>query len=212
MKIVGVARTVHYRTDPGDKPMPIVFLPSEQSSQGFMTFVARVHGRTEAYLALCRDAIQSVDRQVPVFNAMTLDERLAEDLARPRFYTTAVLFFGGFALLLAVIGVYGVASYSIVQRTHELGVRIAIGASAKRMRWMLLRQSLSPVAVGMAAGVAGAFALGRYFEHMLDAAGNVDGITCAAAAGLLAVVAAAAVWPATQRILKLDPMQVLRAE
>jgi putative ABC transport system permease protein len=108
--------------------------------------------------------------------------------------------------------VYGVASYSIVQRTHELGVRIAIGASAERMRWMLLRQSLLPVAVGTAAGIAGAFGLGQFLQHLMDAAQRVDAAACGFAAIVLAIVAAVAVWSATQRILRLDPMQVLRAE
>jgi putative ABC transport system permease protein len=210
--IVGIARTVHYFTSPDEKPYPTMFQPSEQWSLPFMTFVAKVHGKTEAYLPVCRDAIRSVDRQVPVFSVKTLDERLGDNLARPRFYTTTVLFLGGLALLLAVIGVYGIASYSILQRTHELGVRIAIGASAERMRFLLLRQSLLPVAIGAAAGIAGAFGLGRFMEHLMDTAQRVDGVTCGVAAALLLLVAAVAVWSATQRILRLDPMQVLRAE
>ena len=212
LTIIGITRTVRYFTDPDEKPMAQIFLLPGQFTPMTMTFVARVHGKTEAYLPVCRDAIQSVDRQAPVFNIKTLDERLAGDLARPRFYTTAVLFFGAFAMLLAIIGVYGVASYSISQRTHELGVRIAIGASAERMRWMLLRQSLLPVGIGMAAGVAGAVGLGQFLQHMMDAAQRMDAATCAIAAILLAAVAAVAVWAATQRILRLDPMQVLRAE
>jgi predicted permease len=210
--IVGIAHTVHYHPDPEDKPLPIVFQAFDQSPFPFMTLVARVRGKTEAYLPIARDAVQSVDRQVPVFDVKTLDDRLAASLARPRFYTTAVMFFGVFGLLLAVIGVYGVASYSIIQRTHELGVRIAIGASAERMRWMLLRQSLLPVAIGMVAGVAGAFGLGQFLQHLMDTAQHVDGLTCAVAAVVLAAIATVAVWSATQRILRLDPMQILRAE
>jgi predicted permease len=209
--IVGIARSVYY-AGPERGVGPQLFLAADRRAPSFMTFAARVRGRTIAYLPVCRDAIQGVDRQVPVFDAKTLDDRLAEALAQPRFYTTAVMFFGAFGLLLAVIGVYGMASYSIIQRTHELGVRIAIGASAQRMRWMLLLESLLPVAIGLAAGVAGAFALGRFLGHLMDSAQRVDGLTCAVAAVVLAVIAAVAVWSATQRILRLDPMQVLRAE
>jgi ABC-type antimicrobial peptide transport system permease subunit len=171
-----------------------------------------VHGKTEAYLPIARAAIQSVDHQVPVFNVKTLDERLRENLAQARFYTTAVVFFGGFGLLLAIIGIYGVASYSIIQRTHELGVRIAIGASAERMRLLLLRQSLLPVAIGSAVGVAGAFGLGRFIQHLMDTAPRVDGLTCGVSAALVVLIASVAVWSATQRILRLDPSEVLRAE
>jgi putative ABC transport system permease protein len=209
--IVGISGNVRYN-GPQSPVGPQLILAAERRPPSSITFAARVHGQTEAYLPVCRDAIQSVDREVPVFNVKTLDDRLAGALARPRFYTTAVMFFGGFALLLAIIGVYGVASYSIIQRTHELGVRIAIGASAERMRFLLLRQSLLPVAVGAVAGIAGTFGVGRFIEHLLDTAQSVDVLTCAIAAAALAAIASVAVWSATQRILRLDPMQVLRAE
>jgi ABC-type antimicrobial peptide transport system permease subunit len=91
-------------------------------------------------------------------------------------------------------------------------VRIAIGASAQRMRWMLLRQTLLPVAIGMAAGVAGAFGLGQFLQHLMDTAQGVDGLTCSITAAVLAAIVTLAFWSATQRILRLDPMQVLRAE
>ena len=98
--IVGVIRNV-LALGPDSKPSAQVFL-AEQFGFGYITFVARVHGPAEPYLAVCRDAVQQVDRQVPVYDVKTLDQRLSDTLARPRFYTTAVLFFGGFALLLAV--------------------------------------------------------------------------------------------------------------
>jgi predicted permease len=210
--IVGIVQTVHYDAGPADKPMPILFLPPDQNPYPFMTLVAWVPGRTEAYLPIARDAIQSVDRQVPVFDVKTLDQRLADNLARPRFYTTTVLFFGVFALMLAIIGIYSVVSYSIVQRTHELGVRIAVGASAERMRFLLLRQSLLPVAIGALAGIAGALGMGQFIQHLMDTAQRLDGGTCGVAAAFLVVIASLAVWSATQRILRLDPLEVLRAE
>jgi ABC-type antimicrobial peptide transport system permease subunit len=177
-----------------------------------MTFVARVHGKPERYLPLCRDALQQVDPQLPVYGAMTLGQRLDQTLAKPRFYTTAVLFLGGLAVLLALIGVYGAASYSIFQRTHEIGVRIAVGASPGRLRLALLRQSMLPVAVGMTAGVAGAVALGRFLQYLMDAVEPLDVRTCALAALLLAVTATVAVWTATARVLRVDPMRALRAD
>jgi putative ABC transport system permease protein len=153
-----------------------------------------------------------VDPRVPVFRVSTLGAILTESLAKSRFYTTAVLFFGAFALLLAVIGIYGVASFSIAQRTHELGVRLAVGASSERLRTMLLRQSLLPVVAGMVLGVAGAMALGRMVEHLMDNADPIRVPLCAAAALLLAMTASLTVWTATRRIVRMDPMTVLRAE
>jgi putative ABC transport system permease protein len=189
-----------------------MFLPIEQSPPGFVTFVAHVHGAAAPYMAMCRDAVQQVDRQVPVYDVKTLDRRLSDMLSRPRFYTTAVLFLGGFALLLAVVGIYGAASYSIAQRTHEIGVRIAVGASPSGLRSMLLWQSMFPMALGAAAGVVGAAVLGRYLQHLIAGAEATGAATCAAAATALALTAALAVWTATRRIAAMDPTAALRAE
>jgi putative ABC transport system permease protein len=211
LRIVGVVRT-----PPPDnnsmKDLPIVYFPVSQSNTGFMTFVARVRGKPEPYLAISREAIQQVDRSVPVYDAQTLDKRFDDYLAKPRFYTTCIAFFGGFALLLAVIGIYGVASYSIAQRTKEIGVRIAVGASPGAVRGMLLRESLWPLALGMAAGVGGAIGLGHYLQHLMASAEPVGKWSCAAAAVLLISAAAVAVWRATARVVRIDPMTALRAE
>jgi len=207
-KIVGVVRTVRYG-GPVSAGRAQIYLTG---SPDFMTFVARVGVDAKVHLAICRDAIKSVDRSVAVFDVRTLDDRLAENLAKPRFYTTAILFLGGFALLLAVIGIYAVASYAVAQRTQEIGVRIAVGASAGKVRLLLLRQSLQPVAIGIAAGIAGALALSRYIQNLLPTADQVDLMTSLFSAGLLVVICGVAIWSATQRVIELDPITVLRAE
>jgi putative ABC transport system permease protein len=209
--IIGVVQSA-LAGGPSQKPNAEMFLPIAQSKPGFVTFVARVDGAVTPYLAICRDAVQQVDRQVPVYDVKTLDQRLSDTLARPRFYTTAVLFFGSFALLLAVVGVYGAASYSITQRTHEIGVRVAVGASTGGLRGMLLWQSLLPMACGAAAGIVGAAVLGRYLQHLIAGAEATGVLACAAAAAALAVTAALAVWTATRRIVRMDPTAALRAE
>jgi ABC-type antimicrobial peptide transport system permease subunit len=156
--------------------------------------------------------VQRTDRDVPVFDVKTLDQRLADTLARPRFYTTAILFLAGFALLLAVAGAYGVATYSIAQRTHEIGVRIAVGASPQRLRATLFRQSVLPVGAGMLAGVFGAAGLGRLLQHLIASAEPAGLWICAAAAFVLATSTAAAVWTATGRIVRMDATAALRVQ
>jgi ABC-type antimicrobial peptide transport system permease subunit len=176
------------------------------------TFVARVRGNAADSLAACRDAVQSVDREIPVYGVKTYQRRLDETLAVPRFRTTVFLFFGGFALLLAIAGIYGVSSYSITQRRREIGIRIAIGASAQGVRAMILRQALWPIGVGMLIGFGGAAWQGKVLEHLLPAAPPVDMAASAAAALVLAIVALVAIWTATQRVLELNPIEVLKSE
>jgi ABC-type antimicrobial peptide transport system permease subunit len=156
--------------------------------------------------------MQQVDGSIPVYDVKTLDQRLGDALARPRFYTTAILFLAGFALLLAIIGIYGVASYSVGQRTKEIGVRLAVGASTGVVRGMLLRESLWPLGVGMTAGVFGAIGLGRFLQSLMDSADPVSTWTCAAAAILLVFAGAVAVWRATARVVRVDPMRALRTD
>jgi putative ABC transport system permease protein len=212
LTIVGIVQTTALTTEPDSKPLAQVFMPAEQFQLGFVTFVARVDGPVTPYLAACRDAVQQVDPQVPVYDVKTLDARLRDTMVRPRFYTTAVLFFGGFALLLAVVGVYGAASYSITQRTHEIGVRVAVGASPGGLRSMLLWQSMLPMGCGVVAGIAAAAVLGRYLQHLIAGAEATGAGTCAVAAAALAITAALAVWTATRRIVRMDPTAALRAE
>jgi len=208
--VVGIAADVQMMVD--DRRRPLVFLPAQQQVPRTMMFVARVHGDPEAYLAPCRDAVQAVDREVALYNVVTLQNRLADVLARPRFYTTGVLFLSGFALLLAIIGIYGVASYSVAQRTHEIGVRLAVGARSSEVRWMILRQGFIPAAIGMAIGIGGAEWLGKFLAHLIDGAKSMDAPTCAMAAGGLALVAMISTWTATRRVARMDPVTILRSE
>ena len=210
MTIIGVVETALTR-GPDSKPIAQVFLPVEKLDLGFLTFVARVHGDPEPYLPAARAAIQQVDREVPVYDVKTLGARLNDLLVRPRFYTTATLFLAGFALLLAIVGIYGAASYAIAQRTHEIGVRIAVGATPRSVRGLLLRQSLLPMAIGSVAGVAAAALFGRYLEHLITGA-DATGSVVAGAAIALGAATALAVWMATGRIVRMDPASALRAE
>jgi putative ABC transport system permease protein len=212
--VVGVVRTTSLfgPVHPSNFPSRQVFLPMDQLRQPSATFVVRMRGRPEAYIPMLRDLVQQVDRGVPMFDVKTLGQRLDDNLAGPRFYTTAVLFFGGFALLLAVIGVYGVAAHSIAQRKHEIGVRVAVGAAPREVRLMLLRQSLAPVALGAIGGSAAALGLGRFLNHLIEGAQPLGGWTCAAAGVGMTAIVAAAVWSATRRVSRMDPMSALRAE
>ena len=161
-KIVGVVEKMEYETDPPTANSNQVFIPS--AAPGFSTFVARVDGRAEDRLAAIRDTIESVDPQVPVFGVKTMEQRLDEVFASPKFYRTAVWTFAGFALLLAVIGIYGMVSYSVVERTQEMGIRMALGRTPRQLRGMLLGHGLLMVAAGAIPGIAAAQFTGRFLE------------------------------------------------
>jgi putative ABC transport system permease protein len=212
-KIVGVVQAMDYlAADADDGNAYQVFIPADSPGSFFSTFVARVDGRAEDRVAIIRDTIRSVDPQVPLFGAKTMAQRLADALARPRFYSTAVLLFAGFALLLAVIGIYGIVSYAVVQRTHEMGVRLALGATPVRLRGALLRQGLLTVAAGAVPGVAGAMLSGRTLESLIDGAKSAGVMTPTLAAVFIAAIAAVSIWAATRRIAGLDIMGILRSE
>jgi ABC-type antimicrobial peptide transport system permease subunit len=171
-----------------------------------------VDGRTEDHLAAIREAIRSVDVAVPVFGVKTMDQRLADFFIRPRAYRTAVWMFAGFAVLLALIGIYGIVSHAVAERTQEMGVRMALGATPARIRGMLLTQSLLVVAAGAALGVVGASAVGRFLGSVISEAQPVGLATSMVLAFSLGASAAITIWAATRRIPGLDIMRLLRAE
>jgi ABC-type lipoprotein release transport system permease subunit len=125
-----------------------------------------------------------VDPQGPVFGVKTMEQRLDEVFANPKFYRTAVWTFAAIALLLAVIGIYGIVSYAVVERTQEMGVRMALGTTPSRLRSMLLRQGLLVVVAGAIPGIAGAQLTGRFLESLIAGAKPI-GLTTSAGLVLL---------------------------
>ncbi len=212
-KIVGVVRGMDYmRHDPNDANPSQVFIPSSTPGGFFSTFVARVDGRAEDRLAMIRDAIQSVDPQVPVFGVKTMEQRLDDALARPQFYRTAVLCFAAFALLLAAMGVYGTVSYTVAQRTHEMGVRMALGTTPARLRVSLMKQGLIPIVGGAIPGLAGAVLSSRLLASLVEGAKSVNASAYATSVFFIAFIAAMAIWMATRPVTRLEIMEILRTE
>ena len=211
-KIVGVVKGMEYETDPTLANSSQVFLPSATPGSFFSTFVARVDGNAEDHLAEVRDTIHSVDPQVPVFGARTMEQRLNEVFADPKFYHTAIWTFAGFALLLALIGIYGIVSYAVVQRTQEMGIRMALGRTPAQLRSMVLRQGLSMVVAGAIPGIAAAQLTGRVLESLIDGAKPIGSATSAGLILFLAAVASASIWSATRRIARYDIISILRSE
>ncbi len=211
-RIIGVVNGMEYETDPTLAHGNEVFIPSTNPGSFFSTFVVRVDGGAEERVAEVRDVIQSVDPQVPLFGVKTMKQRLDETFAGPKFYRTAVSFFAGFALLLAVIGIYGIVSYAVIQRTQELGIRMALGTTPGRLRAMLLRQGLLMVAASAIPGIAGAQLSGRLLETLIDGAKPIGLGMSAGLILLLALIASTSIWSASRRIARLDVTAILRSE
>jgi ABC-type antimicrobial peptide transport system permease subunit len=203
---------MEYETDPTMVNGNQVFIPSEAPGSFFSTFVVRVDGPAEDHLAAIRDTIESVDPQVPVFGAKTLEQRLDEVFAAPKFYRSAVWLFAAFALLLAVIGIYGIVSYAVVQRTQEMGIRMALGRTPVQLRGMLWRHGLLIVTAGAIPGIAVAQLTGRFLQTLIGGAKPVDMVVSASLLLFLALVASISIWSATRRIARLDIIAILRSE
>jgi putative ABC transport system permease protein len=159
-----------------------------------------------------RKQVLEVDSSLPVFQVMTMDQRLSESFAPRRFN---LLLLGSFALLalaLAALGVYGVMSYGAGQRTHEIGIRMALGAQGSDVLKMLMGQGMSLVALGVVLGLAGAFALTRVMASLLFGVTAKDPITFTAVGVLLATVAFVACYIPARRATKVDPLVALRYE
>jgi ABC-type antimicrobial peptide transport system permease subunit len=211
-KIIGVVRGMEFETDSSLANSNQVFVPAGSPGGPFSTFVARVDGRADDHLTAIREAVRSVDPYVPVFGVKTMEQRLADFFIRPRAYRTAVWMFAGFAVLLALIGIYGIVSHSVAERTQEMGLRMALGATPARVRGMLLAQSLLVIALGAVLGVVGASAVGRSLGSLIPEAMPVGLATSMALAISLSAAAAITIWSATRRIPALDIMRLLRAE
>ncbi|HYN86197.1 MAG TPA: ABC transporter permease [Pyrinomonadaceae bacterium] len=211
LHVVGVAGDVRERGL--DAPLaPTVYANSLQRPvHTNFSFVARGPLDSASLVAAMREELRALDRGVPA-TFRTLDEVLSASLDSRRFGLVLFVVFAGVALLLAVTGVYGVMSYTVAQRTHEIGVRMALGAQAKDVLRMVVGRGLRLALAGVALGLAGALVLTRLMETMLYGVSTTDPLTYASVAALLLAVACAACLVPARRAARVDPMLVLRCE
>jgi len=193
-------------------PVSQAFLPLTQDPARGMGVVVRAASDPLTLAVAVRSAISSVDRTVPVFNVNTLDKQLHEQTAPVRFETTLLGLFGALAMLLAAIGSYGIMRYSVAQRTHEIGVRMALGAKRTDVLKLVVGQGFRLALTGVGIGLVGAEALTRFLSGLLYGVKPTDPLTFVGVSLLLIVVALLACYIPACRGARVDPMVALRYE
>jgi putative ABC transport system permease protein len=196
--------------------MPYAQTPFSQMPVGFrflpMSFLARSSSDHDSLASAMRAEIMALDKDQPVTNIRTLEQLLANSISQPRFYLMLLAFFAAIALLLAAVGLYGVVSYTVRQRTHEIGVRMAFGAQAGDVLRLIIRYGMRLTVIGALIGMAGALALTRMMKTLLFDVSATDPLTFAGVSMLLVLVALLACYVPARRATKVDPMTALRAE
>jgi putative ABC transport system permease protein len=210
-EIVGVVGDVRY-FGAGDETRALVYVPAAQCTWGSWTVAVRTRGEPGSVVSALRGALAEIDPLVPMSELRTMDEVLAASVAPRRFAAVLLAGFAGLALLLALIGVYGVLSYEVAQRTREIGIRMALGSRRSDVLRLVVGEASSLVALGVLAGVAAALLLSRLLAPLLYETPARDPVTYAASAGLLALVALLAAWIPARRAAGGDPMVAMGGE
>jgi putative ABC transport system permease protein len=210
-EIVGVVNDVRMNSLQGD-PTLQAYLPLRQEASRSGAFVIRATGTATALGRSVEAAIHEIDPNLPLFNIETMDTIIDGSIGNERLTMVLLMGFAGLALLMAAIGVFGVTSYSVQQRTHEVGIRMALGALPSSVLGMILRQEMTACAIGIAAGVGGALWLGSLLESLLFGVNARDAVTIVAAALVLLLVTVVACVIPARRATRVDPVTALRPD
>ncbi len=208
-EIVGVVGDVH-ESGLDQEATAEVYAPYRQLPSAFMSVVTRSALDPTNLTNAIRREVQAIDKDQPILEARTMNERIAESIAARRFSMQLFAVFAGIALVLAVVGIYGVMSYTVARRTHEIGIRMALGAGRGDVLHMVVGQGMILAAVGISIGVIAAFALTRVISSMLYGVSATDPVTFVGVAMLLTIVALVACYIPARRATKVDPMVALR--
>jgi predicted permease len=213
MEIVGVCQDAkYYRLRENVEPTYYAFYEQKTDGMSEATFVVATRMESQVILPSLRDAVRSVDRNLPLLDVRTQDEQIEASLQHERIFANLTGGFGALALVLACIGIYGIMAYAISQRTNEIGIRMALGAQPERVLRMVLGEASAMAAIGVAAGLGAALALGRVIASLLYGLKANDPVTLLISATLLIAVALGASWIPARRAARVDPMRALRHE
>lgn len=210
-EIVGVVSDVRNRNLSSDLRVGY-FVPAAQVPFNQMTMMVRTTNDPHSLITAVQNEVHAMDKEVPVFSVKTMDEYISATVAAPRFNTTLLAIFAAVALVLTIVGLYGVMSYSVAQRTNEIGIRMALGAQTGDVLRLIVFQGFKLVLLGLGLGLAGAFALMSIISSLLFGVTWKDPLTFVIVAMVLALVALLACYIPARRATHLDPLNALRYE
>jgi putative ABC transport system permease protein len=191
---------------------PTYYLPASQAPLSDMTVLVRTTSDPTAIIPSLRQAVLAIDPNQPISNISTMDKILSDSIARPRLNMLLMGLFGALALILATVGIYGLLSYAVTQRTQEMGIRMALGAQVTDVLKLVLRQGMTLALIGEAIGLLGAFALTRVMQRLLFGVTPTDVSIFVAVVGVLTTTALLACYLPARRAAKVDPLVALRYE
>jgi putative ABC transport system permease protein len=210
-EIVGVVGNIRNQAL-NTPPQPGYYVPQAQVPFSQMTVVMKTTNDPRSVISAATKEVAAMDPDLPLFGVKTMREYMSASVATPRFSTTLLTIFAGVALVLTLVGLYGVMSYSVAQRTNEIGIRLALGAQSRDVLLMIVKQGSLLIVIGLTLGLAGAYALTRLIASLLFGVTAKDPMTFVAAAVLLALVALLACYIPAWRATKVDPLEALRYE
>ena len=212
LTIVGIGPTIRQGNPQALEPDAVVYVPHRMEAPGFMSILARSQVEAAALTMQVRQAVQALDPDLPVFGVQTMNQFLAQARWPYRVFGSMFAIFAAIALVLSAVGIYAVTAYSVTQRTQEIGVRMALGARRGQVSWLILRQGLIQLAIGLTLGLAGAWPISNVLQSLVVQIPTKDPVTFGAIAAILIGVTIAACLIPARRATKLDPLVALRNE
>jgi putative ABC transport system permease protein len=212
MAIVGVSPTIRQRNVQDVDPDAVIYVPYRFDAPLGTAILIRGQGEPGALTSAVREAVQATDPDQPVFAVQTMEQSLAQQRWPYRVFGTMFTIFAIIALVLSSVGIYAVTAYSVTQRTQEIGVRMALGAQPRQVSWLILRQGLLQLLIGLMLGTAGALAAGPVLQTLLVQIKPTDPVTLAGIGVVFAIVTVCACLIPARRATRLDPISALRIE